>query len=71
MATSLYEALVSGDSRTVHQRGEITLPKFWRDKHELEHGDIVAVTETDDGRLEVIPPEPSDDPDYPTPEHAD
>jgi hypothetical protein len=37
----------------------------------IEHGDVVAVTETDDGRLEVIPPEPSDEPDYPTPEHAD
>ncbi len=57
MAASLYEAIADGGSRTVQQRGVLTLPKQWREKHELEQGDLVAVIENDDGHLEVIPPE--------------
>lgn len=67
MAASLYEAVANGGSRTVQQRGVLTLPKQWREKHELEQGDLVAVIENDDGHLEVIPPETDASPDYPTP----
>jgi AbrB family looped-hinge helix DNA binding protein len=51
MAASLYEAVANGGSRTVQQRGVLTLPKQWREKHELEQGDLVAVIENDDGHL--------------------
>jgi AbrB family looped-hinge helix DNA binding protein len=56
MGASLYEAIANGESRIVQSKGEMTLPKEWRDKHEIEHGDLVAMVETDEGRLEVIPP---------------
>lgn len=47
MAASLYEAIPNGGSRTVQQRGVLTLPKQWREKHELEQGDLVAVIENE------------------------
>jgi len=53
----LHEAIVNGNSRTVQQKGEVTLPKEWCDDHGVEPGDEVALRETDDGTLEVIPPE--------------
>lgn len=57
MGPTLYEALAHGDSRSVQAKGAVTLPKEWRDKHGIEQGDIVGVIETDDGTLEVLPPE--------------
>lgn len=55
-ARNEYQNIVNGDGRTVQSKGEVTLPKAWRDKHGVEPGDIVAVKQTDDGRLEVIAP---------------
>lgn len=56
MAMNIYEAIVNGDSRRVQAKGEITLPKAWRDAKGIEPGDDVALHETDDGTLEIIPP---------------
>lgn len=57
MGASLYEAIANGESRTVQSKGVMTLPKEWREKHGVEPGDLVAMIETDEGRLEVIPPD--------------
>lgn len=57
MGVSKYEVIMNGDARAVGPKGEMTLPKEWRDEHGVEAGDRVAVHETEDGRLEVLPPE--------------
>jgi AbrB family looped-hinge helix DNA binding protein len=57
MGATEYQTIVNSDSRTVQAKGEVTLPKEWREEHGVEPEDVVAVKETDDGRLEIIPPE--------------
>jgi len=57
MSAGKYEIAMNGDARKVQSKGEVTLPKQWRDDHGIEHGDDVVFYEHDDGTLEVIPPE--------------
>lgn len=48
---------MTGDGRAVTGKGQVTLPKWWRDKHGIEEGaDVVAIREAEDGTLRVIPP---------------
>jgi len=54
---NIYEAIVHGDSRSVGPKGEIVLPKEWRDEQGVTKDDEVAVRRREDGRLEVIPPQ--------------
>ena len=35
----------------IQENGQITLPKEWRDRHDLKKGDLVAFEETDGGLL--------------------
>lgn len=56
MSSGLYEAIVNGDSRSVQQKGAITLPAGWREKHSIEKGDEIAIRENEDGELVIIPP---------------
>lgn len=53
---NVFDILANGEMRTVQQKGEVTLPKGWRDEHGVKHGDEVAIREMDDGSLEIIPP---------------
>lgn len=46
----------------------MTLSKARRETQGIEQGDLVAVIETDDGHLEVIPAQSDSEPDYPTPD---
>lgn len=55
MAMSIVDAIMNGHSRTIQKKGEITLPKEWRDENGLQPGDGVALLETEDGTLEVHP----------------
>lgn len=57
MGVNLYQEIVNGDSRRVQRDGVITLPKEWREQHGVAKGDTLALRETEDGSLEVIPPE--------------
>jgi AbrB family looped-hinge helix DNA binding protein len=53
---NVFDILSNGEMRTVQQKGEVTLPKEWRDAQGVEAGDEVAIREREDGRLEIIPP---------------
>jgi AbrB family looped-hinge helix DNA binding protein len=57
MASTRDELIRYGDTRSIGSKGEVTLPKDWREKHDIEPQDQVGVVETDDGCLEVIAPE--------------
>ncbi len=41
----------------IQANGQITLPQEWRDKYGLTEGDTVAIFETQDGGLVVLPRE--------------
>jgi bifunctional DNA-binding transcriptional regulator/antitoxin component of YhaV-PrlF toxin-antitoxin module len=51
------EFIDKGGSNTVQAKGAWTLPKCWRDEHDVSKGDQVYYKENDDGTLTVIPPE--------------
>lgn len=57
MSTTLDALIRDGDTRSVGSKGEVTLPKEWREKHGIGPQDQVGVVETGDGTLEVIAPE--------------
>lgn len=53
----LYEALTTGDSRTIQDNGRVTLPQSWRERFDLTKGDQVVVVEDESGNLEILPPQ--------------
>jgi AbrB family looped-hinge helix DNA binding protein len=55
-AKERWEKIVTGHDRRVGSRGEITIPKEYREKFDLDPGDVVGVEETDDGTIEIVPP---------------
>ena len=55
MDHSKVEAVLNGGARTIQTRGTVTIPKRWRDKHDLSPGDHLVFIENDDGFLEVVP----------------
>lgn len=53
---SIHKLFMNGDIRSVQSKGEVVLPKEWREEHDVVKGDRVVFFEEDDGRLVVIPP---------------
>lgn len=40
----------------IQAKGEVVLPKEWRDEPGIKKGDVVALLQQGDGPLKVIPP---------------